>query len=133
MPEPYVFSHSFILIANLGAFGLGTGLAWTSPALPFLTNCNVGGDIVFPDGQNCTLPEAFSEETGSWIGSLFPVGAMLGGFLTGLLMPMIGRKWTMIGLSLPFTIGMNLNIKHLFDKFSLVESCFQNRNWCERF
>ena len=94
-------------IANLGAFGLGTGLAWTSPALPFLTNCNPGGVIPDFDGQNCTLPEAFSEETGSWIASLFPVGAMLGGFLTGLLMPIIGRKWTMIGLSLPFTAGMN--------------------------
>ena len=101
----------------MGAFGLGTGLAWTSPALPFLTNCNPGGVIPDFDGQNCTLPVAFSEETGSWIGSLFPVGAMLGGFLTGLLMPMIGRKWTMIGLSLPFTIGMNLNITHLFDEF----------------
>ena len=93
-------------IANLGAFGLGTGLAWTSPALPALSNCNAGGLIENPDWNNCTLPVAFSEETGSWIGSLFPVGAMVGGFLTGILMPIIGRKWTMIGLSIPFTIGM---------------------------
>ena len=84
--------------------------------LPFLTNCNPGGVLHDFDGQNCTLPVDFGEETGSWIASLFPVGAMIGGFLTGLLMPIIGRKWTMIGLSLPFTIGMNLNIMHLFDK-----------------
>ena len=97
------------MTANLGAFGLGTGLAWTSPALPFLTNCN---EEYVPDSElnNCTLTKAFSEETGSWIGALFPVGAMVGGFITGFLMPITGRKWTMIGLSVPFIIGNNSKI-----------------------
>ena len=98
----------FSFLANLGAFGLGTGLGWSSPALPFLSNCNnENATIINNELNNCTLPEAFSDETASWIGALFAVGAMFGGFITGLLLPLIGRKWTMIGLSIPFTIGKN--------------------------
>ena len=85
---------------------MGTGLGWSSPALPFLSNCNIeNATIINNDLNNCTLPEAFSDETASWIGAFFAVGAMFGGFITGLLLPLIGRKWTMIGLSIPFTIG----------------------------
>ena len=93
--------------ATVGSFGLGTGLAWSSPALPFLVGCNLpdmpsGYD---PDKSNCTLPVSFSDEEGSWIGSMFNIGALVAAFATGLLMPAIGRKWTMILLSVPFIIG----------------------------
>ena len=98
-----------IFSANLGAFGLGTGLGWSSPALPYLSNCNEENATIFDtELNNCTLPEAFDDETASWIGALFPIGAIFGALWTGLLMPVIGRKWTMMGLSIPFAIGMNL-------------------------
>lgn len=80
--------------ATIGAFALGTGLAWTSPALPHLADCT-----------NCTLPVSFTAQQGSWIASLFPVGAMIASQAVGLLMPRIGRKWTLIGLSIPFLAG----------------------------
>ena len=108
-------------LANLGAFGLGTGLGWSSPALPFLSNCNnENATIINNELNNCTLPEAFSDETASWIGAFFAVGAMFGGFITGILLPLIGRKWTMIGLSIPFTIGKdfyNITIGDFFLPF----------------
>ena len=32
----------FTLIACLGAFSFGTAMAWTSPALPFIADCQLG-------------------------------------------------------------------------------------------
>ena len=49
--------------ATLGAFGLGTALGWTSPALPSL--------------QNGTVLGAVDESTQSWIGSIAPVCTLL--------------------------------------------------------
>ncbi len=67
--------------ATIGAFALGTGLAWSSPALPYLVECIEHSNTSVPiNGTHplCTIPHSFTEEQGSWIGSLFPVGALLG-------------------------------------------------------
>ena len=62
--------------ACIGSFSLGTGMGWTSPALPFLTKCNGHNDSVNfnPNLNNCTLINPFTEEEGSWMGSLFAIG-----------------------------------------------------------
>jgi MFS family permease len=72
--------------------------------LPFLADCSYD-NVTGTSGENCTLSEAFTSEQGSWIGSLFPIGALIASQLTGFLLPRIGRKWTLIVLSVPFTIG----------------------------
>ena len=95
--------------ANLGAFSLGIVLSWTSPALPFLSNCNdkSSSSIVTYNSnfKNCTLQQAFTDEQASWIGSLFGIGALLSCIATGHMMSKIGRKWTMIGLNAPLLLG----------------------------
>jgi MFS family permease len=84
-----------LIAACLGAFALGTGLGWTSPALPYIAGCKEGTDCDF----------FFDDDVGSWIGSLFTIGALLSSFVTGYLMSTIGRKWTMISMAVPFVIG----------------------------
>ena len=51
-------------------------MGWTSPALPYLSNCNGHNDPTNynPNINNCTLINSFTEEEASWIGSLFAVG-----------------------------------------------------------
>eukprot|EP00095_Tigriopus_kingsejongensis_P000011 snap_masked-scaffold342_size201858-processed-gene-1.5 protein:Tk00011 transcript:snap_masked-scaffold342_size201858-processed-gene-1.5-mRNA-1 annotation:"nad-dependent protein deacetylase sirtuin-2" len=84
--------------ATIGAFGLGSGMAWTSPTLPSLTNC---------EGRNntCTFEHEFTKEEGSWIGSSYTLGAMVSGIVTGFLLAKIGRKWTMVLMAVPFIAG----------------------------
>lgn len=76
---------------------LGTALGWTSPANPKLTN---GTDYDF----NVTDDEA------SWIGSSMNLGAAAMCIPIGILINIIGRKWAMLGLVIPFTIGWALTI-----------------------
>lgn len=80
---------------------MGTGLAWTSPALPALTDCEDNPDK--PDG--CTFDQEFTEEQGSWIGSSYTLGAMVSGLVTGYMLATIGRKYTMLIMAVPFTAG----------------------------
>ncbi len=61
----------------MGAFALGCGLAWTSPVLPDLTDCDDG--CAFP-GDELTDNEA------SWVGSTYTLGAMASGLATGFLL-----------------------------------------------
>ncbi|OXA48919.1 facilitated trehalose transporter Tret1 [Folsomia candida] len=80
------------MAATIGAFGLGTVLAWTSPGLPSLEKDSDD----FKD---------MSDETKSWIGSILNLGALLSAPVVGFLMDRIGRKHTMMLLSLPFVLG----------------------------
>lgn len=76
---------------------LGTALGWTSPANPKL--------------QNGTEPEydfILTEEQASWVGSSLNLGAAAVCIPIGLLINLIGRKWAMLGLVIPFTIGWGL-------------------------
>ena len=84
---------------------MGTVLAWTSSALPFLSNCNDNSSTYNPNFYNCTLSKSFTKEEGSWIGSLFNIGALFSSVITGNLMFKIGRKWTIIALNGPLLIG----------------------------
>ena len=89
----------------MGGFSLGIVLGWTSPILPFLTNCNDQSSIFNTNFNNCTLPKAFTKEEGSWISSLFGIGALFSCAITGILMSKIGRKWTLIALNGPLLLG----------------------------
>lgn len=76
---------------------LGTALGWTSPANPKL--------------QNGTEPEydfILTEEQASWVGSSLNLGAAAVCIPIGLLINLIGRKWAMLGLVIPFTVGWGL-------------------------
>ena len=85
--------QQLVLPACLGAFSLGTVLAWTSPALPHIADCLQDCDYFYTAIQ------------GSWIGSLATLGCLAGCFATGFLMDILGRKWTITGMAIPLLIG----------------------------
>ena len=85
--------QTIVLPACLGAFSLGTVLAWTSPALPHIADCL----------QDCDY--FYTAIEGSWIGSLATLGCLAGCFATGFLMDIVGRKWTITGMAIPLLIG----------------------------
>jgi len=93
------------LAATMGGFSLGIVLAWTSPVLPFISDCNDESSKYNPNLNNCTLPKAFTKEEGSWISSLFGIGALFSCAISGILMSKIGRKWTLITLNGPLLLG----------------------------
>ena len=73
----------FTFSATIGAFSLGTVLGWSSPATPFLVDCNeIGGNDT--SKQDCTLPKSFSEEEGSWISSSVNFGMLFGAIMAGI-------------------------------------------------
>ncbi|GJQ70736.1 hypothetical protein Trydic_g669 [Trypoxylus dichotomus] len=76
----------------LGSVAAGTVLGWTA---------NIGVDLEQGNFRNIT---ASTEEQG-WIGSFATLGALVMCFLTGFLCNLIGRKWTMLSLVVPFTLG----------------------------
>ncbi|CAB3365728.1 Hypothetical predicted protein [Cloeon dipterum] len=78
--------------ATLGAMALGTVIGWSSPAqIPVLA-----GDVY---GFSVSVTEF------SWISSVVPLGAALSCLPTGFLVDWIGRKYTMLFISIPFVIG----------------------------
>lgn len=87
------------LAATGGALAAGTALGWTSPAGPQLVN-----------GTDPNYDFILSEEENSWVGSSLNLGAAAVCFPIGYLLNLIGRKWSMLGLVAPFTIGWLLII-----------------------
>lgn len=77
----------------------GAALGWTSPANPKL--------------QEGTEPQynfTLTEDQLSWVGSSVNLGAAAVCIPIGILINLIGRKWAMLGLVIPFTIGWGLLI-----------------------
>lgn len=64
--ERTISSHT----AGLGAFAQGSADAWTSPALPHISECTEEG---------CDFN--FSSTVGSWIGSIYPLGCLISALL----------------------------------------------------
>ncbi|KAK6618642.1 hypothetical protein RUM43_013033 [Polyplax serrata] len=89
--------------ATLGAFALGTTLAWTSPVAS--SENNYINDVM----KNYTKEEI--KQAWSWIGALMPLGAAAISIVIGYLIGKFGRKTTMLALVVPFTIGWMLIIK----------------------
>ena len=79
--------------ACIGAFSWGNVLAWTGPALPHIAGCLNDCDFHYTADQ------------GSWIASLATLGCMAGCFANGFIMDILGRKWTITVMAVPFVIG----------------------------
>ncbi|CAK9814494.1 Facilitated trehalose transporter Tret1 [Anthophora quadrimaculata] len=86
------------LTATLGALAIGTTLGWTSPA----------GD----NGKNLQTLYGIniSAEEFSWMSSIGAIGSAVICIPTGILADILGRKYTMLLLVIPFTIGWLLII-----------------------
>ncbi|XP_017043359.1 facilitated trehalose transporter Tret1-2 homolog isoform X2 [Drosophila ficusphila] len=81
------------LAAAGGAFACGTLLGWTSPAQTAIVDDHKGYDFDVDKTQF------------SWVGSAMTLGAACVCIPIGILINLIGRKWTMMFLVLPFVIG----------------------------
>jgi len=87
--------------ATIGAFTLGNGLGWSSPALPNIA-C---------DKPTTSLIHCLDDDEQRWTGSLLCIGALIASQLVGVvMMPRIGPKWTMISMSIPAVLGFILLI-----------------------
>lgn len=84
------------LSAAGGGLAIGTGLGWASPAKPRL----VDEEQYFP----------ITSSQFDWIASFLTLGAAISCLPIGFLMKKFGRKWTMLSLVVPFTIGWCLVI-----------------------
>ncbi|VVC32843.1 Hypothetical protein CINCED_3A000285 [Cinara cedri] len=82
------------LTVSLCSMVVGFASAYTSPALPSMNS------------PGSTL--SVSEEEGSWIGSLMPLAALIGGMAGGPLIESIGRKTTILATGIPFIISFVL-------------------------
>lgn len=82
------------LSATLGALAAGSMLGWSSPVIYKITNAT-STDYDFP----------VSTAQGDWIASIINLGAASICFPIGLIMDVIGRKKTMLFLTIPFTLG----------------------------
>ena len=81
---------------------IGLSSAYTSPAIASMNEAN------------STLWIEIEGEEASWIGSLMPLGALLGGILGGTLVEKLGRKSTIMATAIPFIL-----CKRPTDKFSI--------------
>jgi MFS family permease len=77
----------------------GAALGWTSPANP-----------KFKDGSDDRYNFTLNDEQLSWVGSSLNLGAAAVCIPIGILLNLIGRKWSMLSLVIPFTIGWALII-----------------------
>lgn len=84
------------LSAAGGAFAIGAAVGWSAPATPRLVD----------EGQYFPI---ISGEM-SWIASIITLGCAISCLPIGYFMKKFGRKWTMMSLVIPFTIGWCLVI-----------------------
>ncbi|XP_014203271.1 facilitated trehalose transporter Tret1-like [Copidosoma floridanum] len=84
--------------ANLNTIACGAVLGWTSPVLPKLQENNP----VSPDNP---LGRPITKEEGSWIGSLAPLGIMLGSLVSAYLAERAGRKRALLISAVPLILG----------------------------
>ena len=73
---------------SLGSLVVGFTSAWSSPAIASLQS------------EGSAIP--ISDTEASWVGSLMPLAALVGGLSGGAALDKIGRKTTIISTSLPF-------------------------------
>ena len=85
----------------MGAFCLGNGFGWTSPTFPVIVCDTVADTGLCP--AECDY--CFSSDQSGWIAAMFTLGAFLSSFVTGVSLSMVGRKWTLIGMGVPFVLG----------------------------
>jgi MFS family permease len=124
--------QSSFLAATLGTICAGSVMGWTSQALPYLqkpTDIVKGSDVynytvvgsssaslrnlsdvsVFLD-TNGTVIEGVTRVEESWIGSLAPLGALVGALPAGHVANGIGRKRLLLLLTVPYLVGWSVII-----------------------
>lgn len=79
------------IAVSLGSMIIGFGSAYTSTAIPTMDAALNSTIVIAADGVEA-----------SWIGSLLPLGALLGGIIGGYLIETFGRKTTILGTAFPF-------------------------------
>ena len=57
---------------------MGTVIAWTSPAQPYLNKC-AANETSVEEGQKVCDLDALEDSEFSLVGSLFPIGALISG------------------------------------------------------
>lgn len=99
------------LTVNLGSLSIGLALGFSSILLPWIVEEVevLGNDALGnPLPGNVTLPShhpGLSPELGSWIASIFWLGAFLGGLLGRWLNPKFGSRVSVILLTVPDLLG----------------------------
>ncbi|XP_043481621.1 facilitated trehalose transporter Tret1-like isoform X1 [Leptopilina heterotoma] len=88
-PKPGSRLLQFLTAINVSLIFMGCGVAdsWTSPALPYLTS---------PESKIPVL-----QHQGSWVASLFNVGAIFGYIVYPLFIDRVGRKYSLLILFIP--------------------------------
>jgi len=92
------------LAAVVGGFTLGNFLGFPSPCQPQLQNLDGTADpksmwyIALSDGEM------------SWVGALITLGSLFGGMTGGIFMDMLGRKTTLLVISVPYILGWLLMV-----------------------
>ncbi|XP_054263648.1 facilitated trehalose transporter Tret1-like [Macrosteles quadrilineatus] len=82
-----------VIIANLGAFMIGTCRGWSSTS-----------EFALTQREECGFPVSIRQF--SWVGSLMPVGCIVGASpLTGWLVTHLGRRTTMTIVAVPSAVG----------------------------
>ena len=86
------------LIVNLAALSSGLSLGFSAIALPQLKgNLTENPDLYQPFHLNM--------ESGSWVASIFGIGAIFGGFATAYLGSKFGRRRALMMMAIPDAIG----------------------------
>jgi len=99
------------LIINLGSLSIGLALGFSSVFLPWVVQ-----EVEDPDDDilrnslplNVSLPihhTSLTPELGSWIASIFWLGAFLGGFLGRWLTPRFGSRVSVVLMTVPDLLG----------------------------
>ena len=86
------------LIVNLAALSSGLSLGFSAIALPQLK----GNLTEHPDLYQ---PFHLNMESGSWVASIFGIGAIFGGFATAYLGGKFGRRRALMMMAIPDAIG----------------------------
>jgi len=89
------------LIVNLAAISSGLSMGYSAIVLPQLKPYMDGGKEWYPHYRPFTI----DEEQGSWIASIFGIGAIFGGFLAGYLGSQFGRRKALLLLTVPDICG----------------------------
>jgi Major Facilitator Superfamily. len=87
----------YSLVATLSAVCAGAVDGWTASGIPYLEQPHNLTDNITIQGINY--------EEASWIGSLSPLGSLLGAIPAGYLADMLGRRCLLLTMSIPMFIG----------------------------
>jgi len=93
------------LIVNLAALSSGLSLGFSAIALPQLKANNDTSETNETSSSYYYQPFQVNMESGSWIASIFGLGAIFGGFAAAYLGSQFGRRKALIMMAVPDTLG----------------------------